>query len=781
MNIHALFIHILFKQYTMTMKTLLSACSAFLDKKMTKGGFLYSPIQMPELHITGRPVGCLLLSFILCHTGNGHAKDNAGILQPTRDLMPLVGTRTMMQDSEGYVWYGTVEGGLCRDNGYQIDVFRNDRHNPRRIGQSNGILSICEDGNGNIVFGTRKNIFVLDKRDYSIRQLDKDVPDGRVTVLSCNTNGMISAITENGNYTFDKAYRLTGKSNPGKHVFTETTCRFTDRYGNEWTGGINMENRIRIKDNGGMEKTDAAELPAMLENTRADFIESCGGYIGHTNTEVFWTKTIEAQPKEWHRLITIGTRISCVAVSKGGWLYTGDAKGLYRCRYANGMTEGPIETIAKSLGNIRKIAPAPDGGVYFITPRCELAYCGDNGIVTVMQHGAESKALAVAPDGTVWTTDWFGNVFRYDRQQKKLVAEPDACIDSGNPVNAMTCDDKGNLWLVTDKMIKEYTTDGRQRIMHNSSRYIDASQFLDICCKDSHIIVTCSDAKLVINPEYTTKTPHRLALTAAVIDGKTEYAFQDNEITVPCNSNAVELFFSTFNHANAGSVQYAYRMDKGTWQRLDAGNNRITLVNLHKGRYGIEVRATDADGFFRSETLSICLNRLPAWWETWWAYIIYIVLSAATVVAADRMLQRYKAARRKVAELQERLDEYLCNDDAEIDKVAELITDNSADCEFIRRAVAIVEANMGNNALDIDMLCSEMAMSRSSLYRKFADITGQKPTGFVRSIRLRRAAEMIKAGGHSISETAYLCGFSSPSYFNRRFKEMFGVSPTEYR
>lgn len=111
-----------------------------------------------------------VLSLILMHLA---ADINAGtdieILQPTRDLMPLVGTRTMMQDSEGYIWYGTVEGGLCRDNGYQIDVFRNNRSNPQRIGQSNGILSICEDANGNIVFGTRKNIFVLDKSDYSIR------------------------------------------------------------------------------------------------------------------------------------------------------------------------------------------------------------------------------------------------------------------------------------------------------------------------------------------------------------------------------------------------------------------------------------------------------------------------------------------------------------------------------------------------------------------------------------------------------------------------------------
>lgn len=736
---------------------------------------------MSASHTNIRLFRIIVTAILMFHMMTVEAGDTIEILQPTRDLMPLVGTRTMMQDSEGYVWYGTVEGGLCRDNGYQIDVFRNDRHNPRRIGQSNGILSMCEDAAGNIVFGTRKNIFVLDKQDYSIHQLDKNIPDGRVAVVSCDGNGTITAATENGNYTFDCNYRLVGKTRPGKLTFTELTCRFTDIYGNEWTGGINLENRIRVNNRGGVDKTAPMELPVMLANIRPDFIEAGGGCIGHTNTEVFWTKTIEARPKEWSKLLTAGTRIGCVAVSRGGWLYIGDATGLYRCRYAGGKVEGSVETVAKALGNIRKMDVAPGGGIYFITPRCELAYCGDDGKVEVMQSGTESKALAVAPDGTVWTTDWLGNVFRYDRKHRRLVNIAEAGIESGDPVNAMTCDGKGNLWLVTDKMIKEYTIDGHRRTMHSSDRNIGVSQFLGVSSKGGSIIVTCTDARLVINPDYSTNTPHRLALTAASIDGKMTYSFQDNEITIPSNSNVVELFFSTFNHVNARSVHFAYRVDGGTWQRLDGGNNHITFVNLHKGRYNVEVRATDADGFFRDETVRICLNRLPAWWETWWAYLIYIVVAVAAVVMADRMVQRYKAAKRKVAELQARLDEYLRTEDAEIDKVAEQITDNTADREFIGRAVAVVEANMSNSALDIDTLCAEMGMSRSSLYRKFADITGQKPTEFVRAIRLRRTAEMIKAGNCTISEIAYMCGFSSPSYFNRRFKEMFGVSPTEYR
>ena len=104
---------------------------------------------------------------------------------------------------------------------------------------------------------------------------------------------------------------------------------------------------------------------------------------------------------------------------------------------------------------------------------------------------------------------------------------PDAGIDSGDPVNAMTCDAKGNLWLVTDKMIKEYTTDGRRHTIHNNNRYADVSQFLDISSKDGRIIVTCSDAQLVVDPDYRSDNPHRPSLTTASIDGTTIYAFHD--------------------------------------------------------------------------------------------------------------------------------------------------------------------------------------------------------------------------------------------------------------
>lgn len=68
-------------------------------------------------------------------------------------------------------------------------------------------------------------------------------------------------------------------------------------------------------------------------------------------------------------------------------------------------------------------------------------------------------------------------------------------------------------------------------------------------------------------------------------------------------------------------------------------------------------------------------------------------------------------------------------------------------------------------------------MSQSTLYRRLRNITGQKPTEFVRTIRLKRAAQLIREGHYSIRVISDMTGFSSYSYFTRCFKDMFGVSP----
>lgn len=66
-----------------------------------------------------------------------------------------------------------------------------------------------------------------------------------------------------------------------------------------------------------------------------------------------------------------------------------------------------------------------------------------------------------------------------------------------------------------------------------------------------------------------------------------------------------------------------------------------------------------------------------------------------------------------------------------------------------------MEANLSDDAYTVEQMSSDMCMSRMTFYRKIQSLTGQKPTEFMRTIRLRHAAEMIREGGHTITEVSY--------------------------
>lgn len=109
------------------------------------------------------------------------------------------------------------------------------------------------------------------------------------------------------------------------------------------------------------------------------------------------------------------------------------------------------------------------------------------------------------------------------------------------------------------------------------------------------------------------------------------------------------------------------------------------------------------------------------------------------------------------------------------------ITISSLDEEFVKKAVEYVERNIDNPDYSVNQLSNDLAMSRTQLYRKFESITGLTPNDFIRSIRLKRAAQLLKDSSYNISEISDIVGFNSIKYFNKYFKEQFGLTPTQYR
>jgi AraC-like DNA-binding protein len=109
------------------------------------------------------------------------------------------------------------------------------------------------------------------------------------------------------------------------------------------------------------------------------------------------------------------------------------------------------------------------------------------------------------------------------------------------------------------------------------------------------------------------------------------------------------------------------------------------------------------------------------------------------------------------------------------------ITTTSRDQDFIDKAIKVVEENMSNEKFNVKIFSSELAMSPSTLLRKIKAITGEPSDGFIRKIRLKRAAQLLKKSQLSITEICYSIGFSSQKHFSTAFKKQFEISPSEYK
>ncbi len=112
--------------------------------------------------------------------------------------------------------------------------------------------------------------------------------------------------------------------------------------------------------------------------------------------------------------------------------------------------------------------------------------------------------------------------------------------------------------------------------------------------------------------------------------------------------------------------------------------------------------------------------------------------------------------------------------------IPENIRINQIDQGFLEKFVKLVEDNIDDTELSGDRIACELGMSKGNLYKKLKTLTGMTVNIFVRSIRLKVAARLLKQGHYNISEVAYAVGFNNPKYFSTCFSEMFSMAPKEY-
>ena len=236
----------------------------------------------------------------------------------------------------------------------------------------------------------------------------------------------------------------------------------------------------------------------------------------------------------------------------------------------------------------------------------------------------------------------------------------------------------------------------------------------------------------------------------------------------------------------------------------DRGIVKIHYTNLAPGRYRLHVRGGEpASGLSENEAMLEVEVRAP-WWRTTAAYVVYILAGLLLTVAGFLLYSRrtrlkYQRKHReemlllRMRGLIEQCERYeaerkeLMRSDGHDDECAKADADGDdenmgeADKEFLSRAVELVEINLHRPGYSVEQLSRDLCMERTGLYRKLVALLDKSPSLFIRSVRLRRAANLLTENPTiSVAEVAELTGFSSSSYLSKCFQEEFGCRPSEY-
>ncbi|MBE0570612.1 MAG: response regulator [Ignavibacteriaceae bacterium] len=183
-------------------------------------------------------------------------------------------------------------------------------------------------------------------------------------------------------------------------------------------------------------------------------------------------------------------------------------------------------------------------------------------------------------------------------------------------------------------------------------------------------------------------------------------------------------------------------------------------------------------------------NKIKSDWQT--SHIPFILLTAKVTdeskiegleTGADDYLTKpfnYEELAARIKNLIEQRKRLREKFSKEINIQPDSITSSKVDNEFMQKIIAVSEKNLKNEKFDTEFLAQEMFVSRRQLHRKLQAITGQGPGEFIRTLKLKHAAQMLLENKLSVTQIALEVGFESPAQFTRAFKKYFNVLPSEF-
>ena len=261
------------------------------------------------------------------------------------------------------------------------------------------------------------------------------------------------------------------------------------------------------------------------------------------------------------------------------------------------------------------------------------------------------------------------------------------------------------------------------------------------------------------------------------IDSKTIFFDKNNnspnsldKIVIDKSAKNIEINISDLKYNSEGVINYSYIL-KGKereWNCNIKNDNKIIYENLSAGRYELYVKTENNKDKSTLPVLLLVIEKEASAFRTIYAYIIYVIIIMIIIYLVCRLFIFKRVPKPLNIE-----NKAFSQDD--------LNDTSSEDNHFLHLLNRSINNHIDSPDFDIEILCEEMNMSKSTIYRKLKSINGLTPLDYIRRIKLQRACVLLKERELNISQIAYSLGFSNPKYFSKCFKEEFNITPSEYQ
>lgn len=551
--------------------------------------------------------------------------------------------RKIIVDQENNLWIGTIDGLNHFDQQEQrFTIYRYDPENPQSL-SNNSIRDLYEDKYGSIWVGTvfgGVNVTHAIATPFSVYKNSNLVNSISSNVVSAITadekhNLWIGTEAEGVNY-FDRQHGQFihykhDPANPASISGNFIKCIYRDKTNQVWIG--TYDGGLNLFHPGSGTFTHYRHDPANPQSLPGDNI-SC---ILEDTRDRFWVGAY-------------GKGLNLFDRQHGTFrMYTTDPSSAYRI--SSNWIRVLYEDRHKNLwiGTAHGLNRLPDGGDHFAW-FLKSADKKDSLVSDYINCIVEDKT------GNIWIGTYDGGLSLFHPDTRSFTTYTMQNGLPGNNVRGILEDGRGNLWLSTDNGLCKFNVQTKKIDTYNiydglpgnefnyNSYYKDSTgqmffggyagmvSFYPERIRVNQFIppVVFTGLKLFNKPVGIRDKSHLLARDISLTHG----------ITFSARQNIFTIDFAALNYIKSGKNRYAYKLDgfEKDWNYVD--NPSATYTNLPPGRYTFLVRATNNDQLWNDTPARMQIIVLPPLWATWWAYLLYIIITAITLFFVIRFFRR---------------------------------------------------------------------------------------------------------------------------------------------